>query len=226
MFGSDDKFGAICAFAGGGLLFLGTFLHPMQADPNNALAAFAEYAADRTWVTAHLLQFAGFAMIVAAMVVLGRQVQSAHGTALPRLATGGAVASLAVAAALQAVDGIALKAVVDAWAAAPAEQKDAAFHAAFAVRQIEIGLASLLAIVFGFAAGLYGAMLWNDRSYPMLHGRLAAAGGIASVLAGVVMAYTGFSPRAMTILMLASLALIAWIAALGAVMWRRANLGE
>ena len=48
--------------------------------------------------------------------------------------------------ALKAVDGVALKVMVDAWAVAPAAQKEAAFYAAFAVRQVEIGLASVLSL--------------------------------------------------------------------------------
>jgi hypothetical protein len=44
---SASRLGATCAIAGSVLLFIGTYLHPMEADPNQAIAAFAEYAADR-----------------------------------------------------------------------------------------------------------------------------------------------------------------------------------
>jgi len=50
-----------CAIAGSVLLFIGTYLHPMSADPNQAAAAFAEYAADPLWVASHLTQLAGVA---------------------------------------------------------------------------------------------------------------------------------------------------------------------
>src|SRR4051794_12897716 len=144
---TDDRLGAACAFIGCVLLGPGTSMHPMQADPNNAAAAFAEYAADQNWITGHLLQFVGIALLLGFMLVLSRQLRATSG--LRQVATGGAIASLAVAAALQAVDGVALKAMVDSWAAAPAAEKPAAFSAAFAVRQVEIGLASLLSILFG-----------------------------------------------------------------------------
>lgn len=38
------KIGAVTAMAGAVSLFVGTFLHPLEADPNDALAAFTEYA--------------------------------------------------------------------------------------------------------------------------------------------------------------------------------------
>jgi hypothetical protein len=62
---------------------------------------------------------------------------------------------VAVTAALQAVDGIALKAMVDAWAVTPAAQKDLAFYAALAIRQVEIGLASMVSLLFGLTVNVY-----------------------------------------------------------------------
>lgn len=45
---SGERWGvAIAALAGSALLFVGIYLHPMQADPSDAPAAFAKYAADR-----------------------------------------------------------------------------------------------------------------------------------------------------------------------------------
>jgi hypothetical protein len=126
-----------------------------------------------------------------------------------------------LAIALQAVDGIALKRMVDAWATAPASQKDAAFHAAFAVRQIEIGLASTLCITLGITATLYGgALLRVNNAYLKWLGVLAVLGGVPTSVAGVVIAYTGFSPLAMAINMPANFVLLVWMLALGVSMWR------
>lgn len=41
-----SRLGAIAALLGALLLMLGTLLHPMQAPPWDAAAAFAEYATD------------------------------------------------------------------------------------------------------------------------------------------------------------------------------------
>jgi hypothetical protein len=45
--------GAVAAIVGPLLLFVFTLLHPLRADPNDAPAAFAEYAADSFWVWSH-----------------------------------------------------------------------------------------------------------------------------------------------------------------------------
>jgi hypothetical protein len=218
----EDRISAACAFVGCVLLGLGTSMHPMHADPNNAAAAFAEYAADRNWTGSHLLQFVGAALLVAFLLLLVRQLRGSLAVLRP-LASGGAIASLAAAAALQAVDGVALKAAVDAWAAAPAAEKPAAFSAAFAVRQIEIGLASLLSILFGATAALYGLLLYGDGRYPTWIGSIAVAGGIGFAVGGTVMAYGGFSPVALNIQMPASLLLLTWIVAVAAILWRRSG---
>lgn len=217
------RIGAVGALGGSVLLFLGTYLHPMDADPDDAIAAFAEYAADPLWIASHLVQLAGFALMVGALLCLAHQIDQAGGRlAWSRLAAGGAVASLAVAAALQAVDGIALKVMVDSWAAAPEPQKLAAFHGAFAVRQVEIGLASTLGLLSGATVLMYGFALWHAGIYAAWIAILAWLAGGATLLAGAVMAYAGFSSTAMAFSMPASLLALFWLVAIGIMMWRRA----
>jgi hypothetical protein len=221
---NDDKLGAGSAFFGCVLLGIGTSMHPKQADPNNAAAAFAEYAGDANWITGHLLQFAGIACLIAFLLVLSRQLRATSG--MRQVATGGAIASLAVAAALQAVDGVALKATVDAWNAAPAAEKPAAFSAAFAVRQIEIGLAALLSLLFGATSLLFGLLLHGDGRYPRWIGGAAFAGGAGFAASGVAMARGGFSSIAMGLQMPASLMVLAFVVAVAAMHWRRATLAQ
>jgi hypothetical protein len=62
-----------CAIAGSLVLLLGTYLHPMSAGPNGAVAAFTEYAADRLWVASHLTQLAGVTLTVAAQLARERR---------------------------------------------------------------------------------------------------------------------------------------------------------
>ena len=68
------KVGAVAAVSGALTLFISTLLHPMKADPNDAPAAFAEYAAATSWVASHLGQFAGIALLAVALVVGGLAV--------------------------------------------------------------------------------------------------------------------------------------------------------
>ncbi|MDP3703698.1 MAG: hypothetical protein Q8R78_04865 [Candidatus Omnitrophota bacterium] len=122
--------GAVGAIAGAVLLVTGTILHPFEADPNDPLAAFTEYAADRLWVASHLTQLIGVLLMVFAFVLLSRRMASGRGASWAQLGVVGATASLSAAAALQAVDGIALKKMVDAWAAAATTEKGMLFQAA------------------------------------------------------------------------------------------------
>ena len=212
--------GAVSAIAGSILLIIGTYLHPVPDDPNDAVAAFTAYAADRLWIASHLMQLTGVTLMVVALILLARDLERAGGRAWRRIGTVGAIVSLAVATALQAVDGVALKRMVDAWAAAPVDNRAAAFYAALAVRQIEIGLASMLSLLLGLTAMVYGAALFGDDSYPKWLSIVAIVGGVATAISGVVMAYTGFSGLAMAVNMPASALLILWIVAIGVSMWR------
>jgi len=138
-----------------------------------------------------------------------------------RIAAAGAITSLALAAALQAVDGIALKTMVDAWAEAPAPQKESAFRAAFAVRQIEVGLASMFCLSIGMTAAVFGVALLSDGFYPKWFSGLAIVGGLPTAAAGIVIAYTGFSRLAMAINMPANFLLLLWMLVLGWFMWAK-----
>jgi hypothetical protein len=212
---NDRRVGPWCGILGAILLFAGTWLHPMNADPNAASAAFTEYAASHYWIAIHLMQLAGVALIAAALLILAQKMTAGAAIELAYLGAAGAVASLAAAAALQAVDGVALKAMVDNWASAAEADKRALFYAAFGVRQIEIGLAAITSMLFGFTASIYGIAMLVDGRYPKAFSILAIAGGAATILAGVAIAYTGFSALAMNLNLSASAILLLWIAGLG-----------
>jgi hypothetical protein len=94
-------------------------------------------------------QFAGVALLAVALAGLAATMERGRPSAWARVGVVGTAASVAAAAALQAVDGVALKAIVDRWAHASGDARARVFEAAFAVRQIEIGFASLLSLLFG-----------------------------------------------------------------------------
>lgn len=207
------------AIAGAAALLVGSLLHPMAADPNVPVAAFAEYAADRHWIATHLLQLAGVALMMAALVLISEAAADRRDGALA-LGRIGAAASLALAAALQAVDGIALKAMVNAWAAAPETQKDMLFQASFAVRQVEVGLASVFGLVGGATISLYGVYQSRSANLPRWLGFLGLVAGAGTALGGLVTAYSGFSQTAMTASMPSGVLTMAWLLALGVRTWR------
>jgi hypothetical protein len=214
------RVGAVCAIGGSALLLAGTYLHPMEADPNDAVQAFTEYAADELWIASHLMQLAGCIFMVAALLLLSWQLETTSAAPWSRLAAGGAVASLALATALQAVDGVALKAMVDNWAAAPETHKETALYAAFAVRQVEIGLASTASLLFGLTVIVYGLALVRARIYPVLISSFALLPGVGLAVAGMATAYTGYSEPAMAISMAAGSLLMLWMLGIGLWMWQ------
>ncbi len=214
--------GASVAAAGGALLlFIGTFVHPSEADPNEALAAFTEYADDQLWVASHLTQLIGVVLIVGSLIYLSRILAGGSARALAWIGAAGAIATLATAAALQAVDGIALKIMVDVWAEAAEPDKTTLFYSTYGVRQIEVGLASIVSLLFGLTFCVYGVALIADRDFSRWLGWLAIIGGILIATAGVVIAYTGFSALAMSIYIPSSALLLVWMIALGVLLWRR-----
>jgi hypothetical protein len=172
---------SVAAIGGALLLFGGTILHPSGADPNDAVAAFSEYADDQWWIASHLTQLLGVALIVCALIQLSRLLASGSARGL-------------------------------AWIGAAA---------AYGVRQIEVGLASIMSLLFGLTVCVYGVAVISDRSFVTWLGWLAIIGGISTAIAGVVIAYTGFSGLAMSINMPSSLLLLIWMIALGILFWRR-----
>jgi hypothetical protein len=205
------------AIAGSLLLLFGTWLHPMGADPNDAAAAFTEYAASSRWIAIHLIQLAGALLIATALILLGRVLTQGSAASIAAVATAGAIASAAAATILQAVDGVALKAMVERWATAPVAAKSGLFDAALAVRQIEIGLAAMTSVLFGLTAVLFGSAMGMGGRFSRWLGILAIGGGLPLAASGVVMAYQGFSGLAMDLNLSGSLLLLMWLIATGTV---------
>jgi hypothetical protein len=216
------RIGAAAAVIGALTLFIATLLHPLSADPNDAPAAFAEYAADRLWVASHLGQFLGVAVLAVALVALAGAMEAGAPSAWARIGVVGTAASVAGAAALQAVDGVALRMMVGRWAQASGEARARAFEGAFAVRQIEVGMASLLGAVFGLTISVFGVAMLLGRRFPVWLGWVGLLGGLGTVAGGVAQAYTGFSGLSMALSMPASCVLLVWALVVGVFLWRLA----
>jgi hypothetical protein len=218
---ASARFFAAAAPLGVAILFVGTILHPMGADPNDAPAALAEYAFDGHWVWSHLAQFVGVATLTLPLIAFAAKFDQGLSALWGRIGVALAISLIAIAAALQAVDGIALKRMVDRWAAAGPEQKPYVFEAAFAVRQIEIGLAGFLSFVTGLTIAAFGLALFYSPSHSKWFAWAAVVNGAAFVASGIAQQTTGFSSLSMMFSMTASLLFMAWILALAAFTWRR-----
>ena len=113
--------------------------------------------------------------------------------------------------------------MVDRWVGAAPEQQAVIFEAAFGVRQVEVGLASLTSLLFGITVTVYGVAVIRSPVYPIWVGFLAILGGLGTAAGGVVLAYTGFSESMMMISMLANRLLLVWMIVVGVLMWRRVD---
>jgi hypothetical protein len=219
------KYGAVAGVLGTMGLFIGTFLHPAHADPNDPIAAFTEYAAHDPWVNVHLIQLLGVGLMVLAVVLFSKMIENNRAGILTQLGNTAAAASLALAAVLQAVDGVALKVMVDRWASSAGPEKDMLFYAALGVRQIEVGTASMFCILMGCTVILYGLAQKVDGRFSNLLVWIALVGGLGTAVAGLVMAQTGFSNAAMLINMPANILLLIWMIFTAIWMWKNTPLG-
>jgi hypothetical protein len=224
---STDQFlarlGAAASPVGAIVLILSTLLHPLDSDPNDAPAAFAEYAANSIYVWSHLGQFAGFALLGVALLGLAATLEAGRAAAWARVGVIGVAASISIVAALQAVDGVALKVTVNRWAAATGEARSLAFEVALAVRQIEIGLASFVSLMFVLSIIAFGLAMSYSVLYPAWLAAIALAAGLGALAAGAAQASTGFSNLGTLTSMLSSLALLVWAILVGFFMWRLAS---
>jgi hypothetical protein len=82
----------------------------------------------------------------------------------------------------------------------------------------------MLSLSSGLTATVYGVALLVDHTYPKWVGGLALMGGLPTMVAGVVIAYTGFSGLAMALNMPANSLLLVWMLILGGCMWRRSGV--
>jgi hypothetical protein len=214
------RIGAVAAILGPVVLLGATLAHPMESAPNDLASAFAEYARDPYWVASHLLQVLGLTLVAAGLVALAGAMEAGWPAALARLGVLATAASVSLGAVLQAVDGVALKVMATRWMAARGEPRQLAFEGAVAVRQIEVGLASLLSIVFGLTLALFGAALIRSRRFPAWLGWLGVLAGAGTMAAGVVAAYEGFSDLNMLLTSITGPLASLWAVCVGVALWR------
>ena len=214
----------MAAIGGFALQFVASAGHPSHVNPNDSAHVFAEYAASTSWTLVHLGQFAGGLLIAISFVLMARTLP--RGGMVGALATAAGVSAVvwaAVFAVQMAVDGVALKATIDAWLAAPAADQPAAFLVAEGVRSIEKGLSALFITTNGVTMLALGLAISAGRPYPAWIGWFGAVAGIGYVAGGVVTAHTGFSPQAAGILNAALLPSVVFLFGIAVSMWRRAT---
>jgi hypothetical protein len=186
-----------------------------------------EYAQSQSWIAVHLAQWVAVLLLFGGLVALYYSIRrrSEAGATLARFGLAMAVLATASLTMLQAVDGVALKWAVDAWASAPAEQEAAAFAAAEALRWTEYSLQSFSNILLGLTLILYGLAIAVGVAYPRWLGLVAMVSGIVSGIAwivhGLMVPYIGLFdsvPRGVAIILMS-----VWAFFMAYLMWRNGS---
>jgi hypothetical protein len=188
----------------GGLVVgtLAGFFHasPPGGDANDLVATFPGIAASGAWGAAHFGQFAGAWLVLAGLLVLYRALEpSTEHSVLGMLGAATTVAAGALVAIWLAVDGIALKHAVDAWASAPELEKSAAFRDARNVRFLEWATASYAVLLQGVTFLLLGLAMMRSRAVPRWLGGLLCVAGFGDLATAIVIGSEGFSPTLITV---------------------------
>ena len=218
------RIGAMALPLGIILLAVSEVFHPQRQDPMDNPAVFAEYANIDVWTTVHLGQYFGLLLILGGLVALCYSVsaRAGVGAGLAPFGLAAAVTTAASYTVLQAVDGIALKRAVDAWASAPAGRETATFAAAEAVRWVEVGMNALSNFLTGITLLLIGVAIALGGAYPRWTGWMAAASGLAFAYNGLVeVAYEGFV--ASIVKPVGILLLAVWASIMAVLMLRRSG---
>jgi MFS family permease len=213
----------------GALLLGGLFLeiiaevfHPSKADANNHTAAFAEYAKSDGFTATHVFQFFAILVGIAGLLVLYRALAlRAEAPVLTRLAAAASIATAAAFAVLQAIDGVALKQAVDAWAKASGAEKSVRFADAETVRWLEWGANSYFRLLLGVSLLLFGAAIVRSLLLPRWLGGSAALAGMFFVALGVIVGEDGFSHGGSGVSLAAIVFYLVFSAGILVVGWRR-----
>jgi len=199
-------------------------LHPHRVQPNESAAVFREYEGSTNWAMVHIGQFAGTLLIVLSLVLLARSLSKQPGIAGALGFLGGVTAVLVagVFAVQMAVDGVALKGAIDAWAGTTSPEAQAsAFQVADGIRWLEKALSSFFQLLNGLTFLLIGLSMVVGRSFARWLGVVGVLTGAALVYVGTVVARTGFSPESATAVLPATLLGAVFLIGTWFSMWRR-----
>lgn len=156
---------------------------------------FETYAHNQVWGLVHIGQFGSMAVLLAGLLVFASAFNSETGAGrwLARLGAAATIATLALYGALQAVDGVALKESVNAWAAAPEAEKAARFAVAESIRWLEWGIRGYQDFALGVALLLLAGAAYLSSHLPRSIGSLIGVSGIAYITQGWIAGTEGFS---------------------------------
>jgi len=215
------RLSATLLFAGQLLYIVVTLFHA-DGEANNHPAVFAEYAASRMWTAVHVGQFACMAIMLAGLFALffALDVQTGMARWAARFGAASAAVTLALFGGILAVDGVALKQAVNAWASGPDAEKAARFATAEAIRWLEWGMRSYENLALGVAVLLFAVAVARTPRVPRPIAYLMGLSGLTYLVQGWVAGAEGFSPTHTIAIVLDEVLNVAWMIWLIVVAWR------
>jgi hypothetical protein len=196
----------------GQLLYVVVTLLHTGGEANNHHAIFAAYAASGIWTAVHVAQFACMAIFLAGLFALFFALDVPVGTAgwAGRFGAGSAAVALALYGGVLAVDGVALKQAVNAWASAPEAEKAARFASAEAMRWLEWGMRSYANFALGLAVLLFALAVMRTARIPRPIPCLMGLSGFTYLVQGWLGGSEGFSQTHTVAIVLAEALNLAW----------------
>ena len=197
----------------GQLLYIVVTQFHTGGDANNHPAIFAAYAGSGIWTAVHVAQFACMAIFLSGLFALCFVLDAQGGAArwASRFGAVSAVLTLALYGGVLAVDGVALKQAVNAWANAPEAEKAARFATAEAIRWLEWGMRSYENFVLGLAVLLFAVAVVRTASMPRPIAYLMALSGLTYLWQGWLAGSVGFSQTHTTAIIVAEILNLAWM---------------
>ena len=210
------------------LLLVGQLLYIMVTQlhaggvANDHPAIFAAYAAGGIWTAVHVGQFAAVAILLAGLLALFFALNAPAGMAVwgARFGAASAVVALALFGIVYAVDGVALKQAVDAWASAPDAEKAARFASAESIRWLEWGARSYQNFALGLSLLLFAVAVVRTAGIPKSIGYLMGLSGLDNLAQGWMNGSVGFPPTQDILIVLAWILILAWMIWLVLIAWR------
>jgi hypothetical protein len=209
----------------GQLLYVVVTLWHTGGEANDHPAIFAAYARSETWTAVHVAQFACMAVMLAGLLGLfsALDVQAGAARLVSRLGAAATAAALALYGVVLAVDGVALKQAVNAWARAPEAEKAARFASAETIRWLEWGTRSYENIMLG-AAVLLAAVMVRRALLSLPITCVMSLAAITYLAQGWLAGVEGFSPTHTLAIVSAEVLNAMWMTWLLVVAWRMPNL--
>jgi hypothetical protein len=209
----------------GQLLYFVITLFHTGGEANDHHAIFAAYAASRMWTAVHVAQFACMAIFLAGLFALffALDVQGGIARWAGRFGAASAAVTLALYGGVLAVDGVALKQAVNAWASAPEAEKAARFASAEVIRWLEWGMRSYENFALGLAVLLLAVAVVRTAWIPRPIAYLMGLSGVTYLAQGWLSGSEGFSPTHTIAIVLDEVLNVVWMIWLSVVAWRKSD---